>query len=58
MSIETIDTLYMNVTFKNKKISIFSIYNIPNNSYSQTEKHLIPLIQKEYSLNKKYHCHW
>ena len=52
MSIETIDTLYMNVTFKNKKISIFSIYNSPNNSYSQTEKHLIPLIQKEYSLNK------
>ena len=52
MSIETIDTLYMNVTFKNKKISIFFIYNSPNNSYSQTEKHLIPLIQKEYSLNK------
>ena len=47
MSTETIDTLYINITFKSKTISIFSIYNSPNNSYLQIEKHLIQLLDKE-----------
>ena len=47
MSTETIDTLYINITFKSKTISIFSIYNSPKNSYLQIEKHLIQLLDKE-----------
>ena len=47
MSTETIDTLYINITFKSKTISLFSIYNSPKNSYLQIEKHLIQLLDKE-----------
>ena len=47
MSTETNDTLYINITFKSKTISIFSIYNSPKNSYLQIEKHLIQLLDKE-----------
>ena len=47
MSTETFDTLYINITFKSKTISIFSIYNSPKNSYLQIEKHLIQLLDKE-----------
>ena len=47
MSTETIDTLYINITFKSKTISIFSIYNSLKNSYLQIEKHLIQLLDKE-----------
>ena len=47
MSTETIDTLYINIIFKSKTISIFSIYNSPKNSYLQIEKHLIQLLDKE-----------
>ena len=50
MSTETIDTLYINITFKSKTISIFSIYNIPKNSYLQIEKHLIQLVDKEINI--------
>ena len=52
MSTETIDTLYMNIMFKSKNISIFAIYNSPKNSYLQLQKHLLPIIEKEYKLNK------
>ena len=47
MSTETIDTLYINITFKSKTILIFSIYNSPKNSYLQIEKHSIHLLYKE-----------
>ena len=47
MSTETIDTLFINITFKSKTISIFAIYNSPKNSYLQIEKHLIQLLDKE-----------
>ena len=47
MSTETIDTLYINITFKSKTISIFSVYNSPRNSHLQIEKHLIQLLDKE-----------
>ena len=34
ISTDTIDTLYMNISYKNKNISIFAIYNSPKNTYA------------------------
>ena len=50
LSTETIDTLYLNITFKNKNISIFAIYNSPKNTYNQFEKHITSVIEKKITL--------
>ena len=45
MSTETIDTLYMIISFKRRKIAIFAIYNSPKNTYAQFEKHITSAIE-------------
>ena len=50
LSKETIDTLYINITFHNKNISIFAIYNSPKNTYNYFEKHIVNEIEKKISL--------
>ena len=50
LSKETIDTLYINITFHNKNISIFAIYNSPKNTYNYFEKHIVTEIEKKISL--------
>ena len=52
MSTEIIDTLYMNISHKNKHISIFTIYNSPKNTYTNLINHLLPKIDNEYLINK------
>ena len=52
MSTKTIDTLYMNISHKNKHISIFTIYNSPKNTYTNLINHLLPKIDSEYLINK------
>ena len=52
MSTEIIDTLYMNISHKNKHISIFTIYNRPKNTYTNLINHLLPKIDNEYLINK------
>ena len=52
MSTETIDTLYINISYRNKHISIFAIYNSPKNTYTNLTNHLLPKIHKEYLINK------
>ena len=47
MSTETIDTLYTNITFQKKNISIFSIYNSPKNSYHHFRKHINQILNKK-----------
>ncbi|MCG8624091.1 MAG: hypothetical protein MJE68_19125, partial [Proteobacteria bacterium] len=51
-STETIDTLYINITFRAKDISIFAIYNSPKNTYNQFQKHITSTIEKKFSLCK------
>ena len=51
MSTEIIDTLYMNISHKNKHISIFTIYNSPKNTYTNLINHLLPKIDNEYLIN-------
>ena len=46
MSTELIDTLYMNISHKNKPI--FTIYNSPKNTYTNLINHLLPKIDNEY----------
>ena len=52
MSTEIIDTLYMNISHKNKHISIFAIYNSPKNTYTNLINQLLPKIDNEYLINK------
>ena len=52
MSTKTIDTLYMNISHKNKHISIYAIYNSPKNTYTNLINHLLPKIDSEYLINK------
>ena len=52
MSTEIIDTLYMNISHKNKHISIFAIYNSAKNTYTNLINHLLPKIDNEYLINK------
>ena len=47
MSTETIDTLYTNITFLKKYISIFSIYNSPKISYHHFKKHINQILNKK-----------
>ena len=56
MSTEIIDTIYMNISHKNKHISIFAIYNSPKNTYTNLINHLLPKIDNEYLINKKVSC--
>ena len=57
MSTEIIDTIYMNISHKNKHISIFAIYNSPKNTYTNLINHLLPKIDNEYLINKKVLLH-
>ena len=43
----------MNISHKNKHISIFAIYNSPKNTYTNLINHLLPKIDNEYLINKK-----
>ena len=52
MSTEIIDTLYMNISHKNKHISIFKIYNSPKNTYTNLINHLLQKKDNEYLINK------
>ena len=52
MSTEIIDTLCMNISHKNKHISIYAIYNSPKNTYRNLINHLLPKIDNEYLINK------
>ena len=51
LSKETIDTLYINITFHSKNISIFAIYNSPKNTYNYFEKHILTEIEKKNTLS-------
>ena len=52
MSTQTIDTLYINISHKNKNISNFAIYNTPKNTYTHLINNLLPKIDNEYLINQ------
>ena len=47
MSRETIDSLLINIEYNAKDITFVSVYNSPQNKYTEFEKHIIQIIEKE-----------
>lgn len=48
---ENIDTLILNIKYNTRDITLISLYNAPNNQYSELENHITKIIKEENEIN-------